>query len=283
MPIAAASDAPAMRRLMDEVIGPSISCGLRWRSPPVSIQRGRRDNPPGITREVPESIEGRSHEVLTRTRQAPSMAATRVLLVEDEENLRSMLEAALRYSGFETTSTACGREALDLAVSDEPDLILLDVCLPDLDGFEVCRRLKAAGSTVPIVFVSGRGAIEDKVRGLTIGGDDYLVKPFSLEELVARVGSVLRRSRLGARRAPRVRRSGDRRRWSRRHSRRGGDPAHPDRVRAAPPPAAQPGPRAVQEPAARRRVALRLRRRRPRRGDVHPLSAPQGRHAPNHS
>ena len=122
------------------------------------------------------------------------MAATRVLLVEDEENLRSMLEAALRYSGFETTSTACGREALDLAVSDEPDLILLDVCLPDLDGFEVCRRLKAAGSTVPIVFVSGRGAIEDKVRGLTIGGDDYLVKPFSLEELVARVGSVLRRS-----------------------------------------------------------------------------------------
>jgi two-component system OmpR family response regulator len=122
------------------------------------------------------------------------MSAARVLLVEDEDNLRSMLEAALRYSGFETTSTGDGRGALDLAATHSPDLILLDVSLPDLDGFEVCRRLKAAGSNVPIVFVSGRGSVEDKVRGLTLGGDDYLVKPFSLDELVARVGSVLRRT-----------------------------------------------------------------------------------------
>jgi two-component system, OmpR family, response regulator len=122
------------------------------------------------------------------------MSAARVLLVEDEDNLRSMLEAALRYSGFETTSTGDGRGALDLAVRDAPDVILLDVSLPDLDGFEVCRRLKAAGNDIPIVFVSGRGSIEDKVRGLTLGADDYLVKPFSLDELVARLGSVLRRS-----------------------------------------------------------------------------------------
>jgi two-component system OmpR family response regulator len=122
------------------------------------------------------------------------MSGARVLLVDDEDTLRSMLEAALRYSGFDVSSTGDGRTALDLVHRTAPDLILLDVMLPDLDGFEVCRRLKATGSTIPIVFLSARASTEEKVRGLTLGGDDYLAKPFCLEELVARVATVLRRA-----------------------------------------------------------------------------------------
>jgi two-component system, OmpR family, response regulator len=94
------------------------------------------------------------------------------------------------------TSAPDGRTALALAASEKPDLLVLDVMLPDLDGFEVCRRLRADGSRVPVLFLTARDATEDKVRGLTLGGDDYLVKPFSLEELVARVEAVLRRSGL---------------------------------------------------------------------------------------
>jgi two-component system, OmpR family, response regulator len=124
------------------------------------------------------------------------VAGERLLLVDDEENLRSMLEAALRHLGFDVQSAATGREALAAAVADQPAVIVLDVMLPDLDGFEVCRRLRTEGSRTPIVFLTARDGTEDKVRGLTLGGDDYLVKPFSLEELVARVQAVLRRSGL---------------------------------------------------------------------------------------
>src|SRR4051794_5412219 len=121
------------------------------------------------------------------------MPGERLLLVDDEENLRSMLEAALRYSGFEVTSTDNGRTALAMVESAPPDLVLLDVMLPDLDGFEVCRRLRTGGSNVPVVFLTARDSTDDKVQGLNLG-DDYLVKPFSLDELVARLGTVLRRS-----------------------------------------------------------------------------------------
>ena len=124
------------------------------------------------------------------------MAGESLLLVDDEENLRSMLQAALRHVGFEVHPATTGREALDLAAKLRPDLIVLDVMLPDLDGFEVCRRLRSEGSRVPVLFLTARDATEDKVRGLTLGGDDYLVKPFSLEELVARAQAVLRRSGL---------------------------------------------------------------------------------------
>jgi two-component system, OmpR family, response regulator len=122
------------------------------------------------------------------------MPGARLLLVDDEDNLRSMLEAALRHNGFDVSSAANGREALDAAERERPDLVVLDVMLPDVDGFEVCRRLRAAGSRTPVLFLTARDATEDKVRGLTLGGDDYLVKPFSLDELVARVHAVLRRS-----------------------------------------------------------------------------------------
>jgi two-component system, OmpR family, response regulator len=124
------------------------------------------------------------------------MAGERLLLVDDEDNLRTMLDAALRHNGFEITAVASGRAALDAVAASEPDLVLLDVMLPDLDGFEVCRRLRTAGSRTPVLFLTARDGTEDKVRGLTLGGDDYLVKPFSLEELVARVQAILRRAGL---------------------------------------------------------------------------------------
>ena len=124
------------------------------------------------------------------------MAGETLLLVDDEENLRSMLQAALRHVGFEVHPAATGRDALAMAAELRPDLIVLDVMLPDLDGFEVCNRLRREGSKTPVLFLTAKDATEDKVRGLTMGGDDYLVKPFSLDELVARISAVLRRSGL---------------------------------------------------------------------------------------
>jgi two-component system OmpR family response regulator len=122
------------------------------------------------------------------------MAGERLLLVDDEDNLRSMLEAALRHNGFDVVPVDNGRAALESARTTQPDLIVLDVMLPDLDGFEVCRRLRTEGYRTPVLFLTARDGTEDKVRGLTLGGDDYLVKPFSLDELVARVQAVLRRT-----------------------------------------------------------------------------------------
>jgi two-component system OmpR family response regulator len=124
-----------------------------------------------------------------------------VLVVEDEENVRYIAAAALRLAGFGVSELATGRDALGhlAGAGAACDLVVLDVMLPDVDGFEVCRRLRAAGNEVPIVFLTARDAVEDRLRGLTIGGDDYLVKPFSVEELVARVRVILRRTGRGAR------------------------------------------------------------------------------------
>lgn len=122
------------------------------------------------------------------------MSSPTLLLVDDEEHLRSMLEAALRHHGFEVHAAGSGRGALSSVESVRPDLVVLDVMLPDLDGFEVCRRLRNDGVRVPIVFLTARDGTGEKVRGLTMGGDDYVVKPFSIEELVARINAVLRRT-----------------------------------------------------------------------------------------
>ncbi len=122
------------------------------------------------------------------------MAGHHLLIVDDEENLSSMLAAALRHHGFDVTTASNGREALDAVPTVRPDLILLDVMMPDLDGFEVCRRLRTEGDRTPVLFLTARDSTEDKVRGLTLGGDDYLEKPFSLDELVARAQAVLRRT-----------------------------------------------------------------------------------------
>ncbi|TAK68272.1 MAG: response regulator transcription factor [Actinomycetota bacterium] len=123
--------------------------------------------------------------------------AAKLLVVDDEPNIADLLVTGLRFVGFEVTSAASGTEALAEAARTLPDLLLLDVMLPDMDGFEVCRRLRAAGRDVAVVFLTARDATEDKVAGLTLGGDDYVTKPFSLEEVVARVRSVLRRTRHG--------------------------------------------------------------------------------------
>jgi two-component system OmpR family response regulator len=123
---------------------------------------------------------------------APSDA--QILVVDDEDNITYLLGTALRHFGFGVLTAGSGREGLALATDAKPDLMLLDVMLPDLDGFEVVRRLRDAGLQVPILFLTARDATEDKVRGLTLGGDDYVTKPFSLEEVVARVRAILRRS-----------------------------------------------------------------------------------------
>ena len=118
-----------------------------------------------------------------------------LLVVDDEPFLRDAVAASLRFLGFGVTTTGTGASALRLARDRPFDLVVLDVILPDTDGFEIVRRLRRDGSRVPVIFLTARDTQADKVTGLTLGGDDYLTKPFGLEELAARVRSVLRRSR----------------------------------------------------------------------------------------
>jgi len=120
--------------------------------------------------------------------------AHRILVVDDEPNIVDVVSMALRFQGFAIESAGNGTDAVAAVSAFKPDLIVLDVMLPDMDGFEVARRLGAHQARVPIIFLTARDATEDKVRGLSIGGDDYVTKPFSLEELVARVRSILRRA-----------------------------------------------------------------------------------------
>ncbi|MCK4177191.1 response regulator transcription factor [Aciditerrimonas ferrireducens] len=124
----------------------------------------------------------------------PSLPA-RVLVVDDEPYITDLVRAALRLEGFEVEVASTGAEALAAGRRGGVDLVLLDVMLPDLEGVEVCRRWRADGVDVPVVFLTARDATEDRIAGLEAGGDDYLPKPFSLDELVARVRAVLRRSR----------------------------------------------------------------------------------------
>ena len=119
---------------------------------------------------------------------------TRVLVVDDEPNIVEVISMALRYEGFDVESAANGREALSEVTSFRPHLMVLDIMLPDMEGFEVARRLGAQRTELPILFLTARDTTEDKVRGLSMGGDDYVTKPFSLEELVARIRAVLRRA-----------------------------------------------------------------------------------------
>jgi two-component system, OmpR family, response regulator len=116
-----------------------------------------------------------------------------ILVVDDEANIRDLLSIALRHVGFDVTTADTCLAAQNIVVKQAPDLLVLDVMLPDGDGIELCQRLRRDGMRAPVLFLTARDATEDKVRGLTVGGDDYVTKPFSLEELVARVRAVLRR------------------------------------------------------------------------------------------
>ncbi|MFG1857044.1 response regulator transcription factor [Actinomadura geliboluensis] len=118
----------------------------------------------------------------------------RVLVVDDEANIRDLIEVALRFHGFTTVTAATGEDALRAARRERPDLVLLDVMLPGVDGFEVCRRLRADGDQVPVIFLTAKDTPSDTVTGLTLGGDDYVTKPFSIEALIARVRAVLHRT-----------------------------------------------------------------------------------------
>jgi two-component system OmpR family response regulator len=122
------------------------------------------------------------------------MPEARLLVVDDEPNIVELLSASLRFAGFEVETAAGGLEAVDAARSFRPDLLVLDVMMPGLDGFGVVRRLRQEGDRTPVLFLTAKDATEDKVQGLTLGGDDYVTKPFSLEEVGARIRAVLRRT-----------------------------------------------------------------------------------------
>src|SRR5436853_7838940 len=120
----------------------------------------------------------------------------RILGVDDEPNIVDVIAMALRYQGFDVATAADGSEALSQVKAYRPHLMVLDVMLPDMDGFAVAEHLGAQRAGVPIIFLTARDSTEDKIRGLTTGGDDYVTKPFSLEELIARIRTILRRAGL---------------------------------------------------------------------------------------
>jgi len=125
---------------------------------------------------------------------ASSTPEARLVVVDDEPNIRELLSTSLRFAGFEVHAAADGNGALQLVRDLEPDLVVLDVMLPDMDGFTVTRRMRDAGRHTPVLFLTAKDDTQDKVQGLTVGGDDYVTKPFSLEEVVARIRAVLRRT-----------------------------------------------------------------------------------------
>jgi two-component system OmpR family response regulator len=118
----------------------------------------------------------------------------RLLVVDDEPNILELLSASLRFAGFDVATASNGTDALAVASTFRPDMLLLDVMMPGMDGFDVVRRLRGEDSRTPVLFLTARDSTEDKITGLTLGGDDYVTKPFSLEEVIARVRTVLRRT-----------------------------------------------------------------------------------------
>jgi two-component system, OmpR family, response regulator len=118
----------------------------------------------------------------------------RLLVVDDEKTILELLSGSLRFAGFDVMTAASGTEALRAAAASRPDLILLDVMMPDGDGFEVVRRMRESGPSIPVIFVTARDGVRERVAGLALGGDDYITKPFSLDEVLERIRAVLRRT-----------------------------------------------------------------------------------------
>ncbi len=122
------------------------------------------------------------------------MENLKVLVVYDEPNIRDLLSASLRFQGHQVLTAANGNEAINKIVDNQPDVVLLDVMLPDISGFGVTKKIRSLGIEVPILFLTARDDTEDKVTGLTVGGDDYVTKPFSLDEIIARISAIMRRT-----------------------------------------------------------------------------------------
>ncbi len=133
----------------------------------------------------------------------------RVLVVDDEATLTELLAMALRYEGWDVRTAPDGYAAVQAARAFEPDIVILDVMLPDLDGLDVLRRLRQGAPRLPVLFLTAKDAVEDRIAGLTAGGDDYVTKPFSLEEVVARLRALLRRSGMATARTEAVLTVGD--------------------------------------------------------------------------
>ncbi|MDG4831287.1 response regulator transcription factor [Solwaraspora sp. WMMD1047] len=127
----------------------------------------------------------------------PDGEPVRVLVVDDEPMLTDLLAMALRYEGWQVRAEATGSAAVRAVRQFQPDAVVLDIMLPDLDGLEVLRRIRGDAPTVPVLFLTARDSVEDRVAGLTVGGDDYVTKPFSLEEVVARLRALMRRAGVG--------------------------------------------------------------------------------------
>ncbi|UOQ60805.1 response regulator transcription factor [Leucobacter rhizosphaerae] len=136
----------------------------------------------------------KDHQARSRTIADGSVSQARALIVDDERSLADLIGMALRYEGWETRIAESGTEALSAAREFAPDVIVLDIMLPDLDGVGVLQRLRESGDGVPVLFLTARDSVQDRITGLSEGGDDYVTKPFSLEEVVARVHALVRRS-----------------------------------------------------------------------------------------
>jgi two-component system OmpR family response regulator len=155
----------------------------------------------GMSRSTPTDRAGSSAISTSVARvdlRRPDGSPVRVLVVDDETTLSDLLSMALHYEGWEVRTAADGRAAVRIARDFRPDAVVLDVMLPDIDGLEVLRRLRAESPHVPVLFLTARDAVEDRIAGITAGGDDYVTKPFSLEELVARLRGLLRRAGVAA-------------------------------------------------------------------------------------
>jgi two-component system OmpR family response regulator len=122
------------------------------------------------------------------------MEILKVLVVDDEPNIRDLLSASLRFAGHQVATAANGTDAINMITETKPDIVLLDVMLPDISGFGVTKKIRGMGIEVPILFLTARDDTEDKITGLTVGGDDYVTKPFSLDEIMARISAIMRRT-----------------------------------------------------------------------------------------
>ena len=126
------------------------------------------------------------------------MEPTKILVVDDEPNIRDLLASGLRFAGFSVLAVGNGNDAVVAAEKGKPDLILLDVMLPDMSGFSVTKKLRSMNILAPVLFLTARDEVEDKITGLTVGGDDYMTNPFSLDEIIARINAILRRTKQGS-------------------------------------------------------------------------------------